>query len=167
MADNINISPDMINNLVNMLKNSGINNNSTSNSSNADIGNNNDFVSSSSNNTKTNNDSTSNFSNSDTSSSSSSINLGDIFSQFSSNTNSDSNSSSSNNNNFSMDFETIMKMKSIMETLNNRNDPNSKLLYSLKPYLRKSKQAKLDQYANLLKITQMSNLFRNGKGETK
>ena len=50
-------------------------------------------------------------------------------------------------------------MKSIMETLNAANDQDSKLLYSLKPYLRKSRQAKLDQYINLLKISQISKLF--------
>ena len=167
MADNINISPDMINNLVNMLKNSETNNNSVSNSGDSNIRTDNNSAPNSGSISDTNNNPDS--SNSDTSSNSSSINLGDIFSQFSSNTNSNSasNSNSNSDSNFSIDFETIMKMKSIMETLNNKNNPNSKLLYSLKPYLRKSKQAKLDQYANLLKITQMSNLFKNGKGDTK
>ncbi len=64
-----------------------------------------------------------------------------------------------------IDFETIMKIKSIMETLNKKDDPRSNLLYSLKPYLRESKQKKLDQYVNLLKITEISNLFKNGKGD--
>lgn len=72
------------------------------------------------------------------------------------------NSDSDTNNN--IDFETILKIKSIMETLNNNNDPRSKLLYSLKPYLRESKQKKLDQYVNLLKITQISGLFKTEKG---
>lgn len=63
-----------------------------------------------------------------------------------------------------IDFETILKIKSIMETLNKKDDPRSNLLYSLKPYLRESKQKKLDQYVNLLKITQVSNLFKNEKG---
>ena len=64
-----------------------------------------------------------------------------------------------------IDFETILKLKSIMETLNKKDDPRSKLLYSLKPYLRESKQKKLDQYVNLFKITQISNLFKNNKGD--
>ena len=64
-----------------------------------------------------------------------------------------------------IDFESIMKIKSIMETLNKKDDPRSNLLYSLKPYLRESKQKKLDQYVNLLKITEISNLFKNGKGD--
>lgn len=105
MADNLNISPDMIDNLVSMLKNSGINNDSVIQN--------------------------------DT----------------------DSNNSSSN-----VDFDTIMKIKSIMDNLNNSNDQDSKLLYSLKPYLRKSRQAKLDQYINILKISQVSKLL-NKRGD--
>ena len=84
MADNLNISPEMIQNLVNMLNNS---NNQTSNNKNG------------------------------------STNI------------------SSNNTS---------------------NDQDSKLLYSLKPYLRKSRQAKLDQYINILKISQVSKLFKKG-----
>ena len=112
MAENVNITPDMINNLVNMLKGS----------------------------------------NSDTSKSEESRG---IF----------SNSSSEG-----LDVESIMKIKSIMEIMNKKDDPNSKLLYSLKPYLRKSKQEKLDQYVNILKISQVTSLFNNSskkEGESK
>lgn len=116
MAENLNISPDMINNLVNMLKNNGLGENS------------------------------------DDSDSSNSYN---------SNETTDSNNFTNSNN---IDFETIMKIKSIMETFNNSNDQDSKLLYSLKPYLRKSRQAKLDQYINILKISHVSKLF-NQKGD--
>ena len=52
-----------------------------------------------------------------------------------------------------------------METLNKKDDPRSNLLYSLKPYLRENRQKKLDQYVNLLKITQVTNLFKNEKGD--
>lgn len=110
MAENFNISPDMIENLVNMLNNSSTN---------------------TSNNTNTQNTNTSN------------------------NTNSKVNFEN-------LDIETIMKIKSIMETLNTSNDQDSNLLYSLKPYLRKSRQAKLDQYINILKISQISKLLKKG-----
>ena len=77
-----------------------------------------------------------------------------------------SNSSEDNSeNNSSLDLETILKIKNIIEAMNNNDDPKSNLLYSLKPYLRKNKQAKLDQYINLLKISQVTNLFKNEKGE--
>ena len=76
------------------------------------------------------------------------------------------NSSNENNNPNNFDFsnidvKTIMKMKSIMEKMNSKNDPRSNLLYSLKPYLRESKKDKLDQYANLLNIAKLSELFKN------
>lgn len=136
MADNINISPEMINNLMDMIKNSNSNSNSNPN---PEKGSNN-------------------------------INPSDLLSNFISNSNFDSNSNSNSDtsdNASSIDLETIMKIKSIIEALNTKNDPRSNLLYSLKPYLRKSKQSKLDQYANLLKITQMTDLFKNEKGEPK
>ena len=138
MADNINISPEMINNLMDMIKNSNANSNPSSNPNQEE--------------------------------SSNTINPSDLLSSFISNSNSDSSSNSNSNtsdNASSIDLETIMKIKSIIEALNTKNDPRSNLLYSLKPYLRKSKQSKLDQYANLLKITQMTDLFKNEKGEPK
>lgn len=64
-----------------------------------------------------------------------------------------------------IDFDTIIKIKSLMEKLNNKNDPRSNLLYSLKPYLRETRKKKLDQYVNLLKITEVTNLFKDGKGD--
>lgn len=82
-----------------------------------------------------------------------------IFSDFKSSVN------SSENKNF--DIETIMKIKSIMDTLNKKDDPKSNLLYSLKPYLRKSKQEKLDQYVNILKISEVANLFNKNQGGSK
>lgn len=127
MAENINISPDMINNLVNMLKNSN---------------------------------STSSEKQTSTSSSTDPNESRGIFSNFTSNSNSDASSGN-------IDMQTIMKIKSIMDTMNKKDDPKSNLLYSLKPYLRKSKQAKLDQYVNLLKISQVTGLFNNKEGDTK
>lgn len=81
--------------------------------------------------------------------------------------NSNSNpSSNSNSNNFNLDIGTIMKMKSIMENMNNKNDPRANLLYSLKPYLRDSKKNKLDQYVNLLNISKIADVM-NKKDDNK
>lgn len=66
---------------------------------------------------------------------------------------------SSQNGNFNLDVNTIMKMKSIMDNMNNKNDPRANLLYSLKPYLRNSKKDKLDQYVNLLNISKIADLM--------
>lgn len=92
--------------------------------------------------------------------------------QYSNNSNESSNSNNTNNDsnfstNNSIDFETILKIKSIMETLNQNDDNRSNLLYSLKPYLRESKQKKIDQYVNLFKITKVTNLFKKESGDIK
>lgn len=73
-----------------------------------------------------------------------------------------------NANNFdfsNIDMNTIMKMKSVMEKMNNSNDPRSNLLYSLKPYLREGKKEKLDQYANLLNVAKIADIFKDSNKE--
>lgn len=77
------------------------------------------------------------------------------------------NSTPNNNNNFNLDMNTIMKMKSIMENINNKNDPRANLLYSLKPYLRDSKKDKLDQYVNLLNVSKIAELMNKNTDNNK
>ena len=77
-----------------------------------------------------------------------------------------SNQSTVNSGNSGFDFSkidmnTMMKMKSIMENMNNKNDPSYNLLNSLKPYLRESRQEKVDQYANLLNFSKIAEAFNN------
>ena len=76
-------------------------------------------------------------------------------------TNSSDSSSSSSNFSPQLDFETILKLKSIIEKFNQKDDPRTNLLHSLKPYLRESRQKKIDEYANLLKIASLSDIFKN------
>jgi len=104
----------------------------------------------------------------------------DVIQNFSSMMNNQNNSSDNNSNNktasnnsnqnsfdFSnIDMNTIMKMKNIMEKMNNSNDPRSNLLASLKPYLRNSKKEKLDQYANLINFAKIAELLKNDNKET-
>lgn len=76
------------------------------------------------------------------------------------------------NNNGSFDFSnidmnTILKMKSVMEKMSNKNDPRSNLLHSLKPYLREGRKEKLDQYANLLNVAKIAELLKNDNKENK
>ena len=85
-------------------------------------------------------------------------NLGNIM-----NSNNQSNQNASQNGNFNLDMNTITKMKSIMENMNNKNDPRANLLYSLKPYLRDSKKDKLDQYVNLLNVSKIADIMNNDK----
>lgn len=65
----------------------------------------------------------------------------------------------------SIDMNTILKMKSVMEKMNTKNDPRANLLYSLKPYLRGYRKDKLDQYANLLNVAKIADLLKNDNKE--
>ena len=104
LASQNNISPDMINNISNMLNNYSHQNNNTTQ-------------------------------NSDTSNNQSSFNMDGI------------------------DFDTILKMKSIIDKMNTKNDPRSNLLQSLKPYLNESRKSKVDQYIQLLNMSKVLEVF--------
>ena len=55
-----------------------------------------------------------------------------------------------------IDMDTILKMKSIMDKINAKNDkPSSKLLYDLKPFLNESKQSKIDKYVKMDKMVEL------------
>lgn len=78
----------------------------------------------------------------------------------SSNTNDSCGSSNSYNSTPDIDIETILKMKTIIEKMNKKNDdPRSKLLQSLRPYLRESRQAKLDQYIQLMNMSKIIDIL--------
>ncbi len=90
----------------------------------------------------------------------------------SNNTNSQDNSTNSdfanNLNNFdfnNIDINTMMKVKSMMEKMNNSSGPRNNLLQSLKPYLRDEKRSKLDQYSNLLNMANLMELFNQNNKE--
>lgn len=88
----------------------------------------------------------------------------------SSNTNSDNSSENSSNNSFdfnNIDMNTLMKIKNIMDKVNNSNDPRNNLLSSLKPYLRDGKKEKLDQYANLMNFAKIAEILKNDNKEPK
>ena len=72
--------------------------------------------------------------------------------------NSNQNSSSYNNSN-NIDIETIMKMKTIIDKMNSKDDPRSNLLRSLKPYLNDSRKSKIDQYISLMNMSKVIDVF--------
>ena len=74
--------------------------------------------------------------------------------------------SENNNSNFNIDLETILKMKTIIDSMNKKDDPRANLLYSLKPYLRESRKKQLDQYVNLLNMTKIADIIKNDKKES-
>ena len=100
------------------------------------------------------------------------IDLNNFTSNSNSNNTSDSNSNSScnsdfpnGNSDFSLDIDTILKIKDMISKINqNRDCPRNKLLRSLRPYLEETKQEKLEQYmkiANLLTVLESQNININ------
>lgn len=75
-----------------------------------------------------------------------------------------SNSSESSDNSSStpnIDINTILKMKNIMDKMNqSQNDPRANLLLSLKPYLKKSRKDKVEQYIKLFQMTNVMDFLK-------
>lgn len=71
----------------------------------------------------------------------------------------DNKSSNSSNNSSNIDFDTILKMKSIIDKMNVKDDPRSNLLQSLKPYLNESRKSKVDQYIQLMNMSKVMEVF--------
>ena len=85
-----------------------------------------------------------------------------------SSTSNEQNNSNNNLNSMNIDMETLMKIQSIMSKMKNSSDDDmSKLLLSLKPYLRNGKKEKIDEYIQLIKMGKMTQLFDLFGGEKK
>lgn len=81
---------------------------------------------------------------------------------------SDSNSNQENTfGNSGIDFETIMRMKTIIDKMNTKDDPRSNLLQSLKPYLKDSRKSKVDQYIQLMNMSKVMDVFPFMGGDKK
>lgn len=95
--------------------------------------------------------------------------LNNLSSMLQSNSNSNSNHTSSSNensnSNLNIDAETLMKMTSMINIMNQKNGPGNDLLHSLKPYLRDSRKGKIDQYSNLLNLTKLADVMKKDKKE--
>ena len=89
-------------------------------------------------------------------------NFDEFISSFNNETSSTSNENTNNSNDSpfgNIDISTFLKMKQIMEKMQNtKNDPRSNLLLSLKPYLKPSRKQKVDQY---IQFFNMSNILEN------
>lgn len=83
-------------------------------------------------------------------------------------TSNENNNSNYNLNNSNIDMETLMKIQKIMSKMKNSSDDDmSKLLLSLKPYLRNGKKEKIDEYIQLIKMGKMTQLLDLFGGEKK
>lgn len=96
-------------------------------------------------------------------------NVNNKISDNSSNQNNNNSTSGSENpfGNSGIDFETIMKMKTIIDKINTKDDPRSNLLQSLKPYLKDSRKSKVDQYIQLMNMSKVMDVFPFMGGDKK
>lgn len=85
----------------------------------------------------------------------------------STNTSDSSHSQSQSFNNNGIDYETMLRMKSIIDKMNTKDDPRSNLLQSLKPYLNDSRKSKVDQYIRLMNMSRVLDVFPFMGGENK
>lgn len=74
-------------------------------------------------------------------------------------------STSNSSSDFNLDIQTILKIKDIMGKMNQKNIPRNNLLNSLKPFLRKEKQEKLDEYIKYANLLNLLELFNSTGGE--
>lgn len=67
-----------------------------------------------------------------------------------------------------IDINTMLKMQKLLNTMNNSsNSSGANLLRSLKPYLKPSRQAKVDEYIQLFSIEKAIELMRQSGGDKK
>lgn len=66
-----------------------------------------------------------------------------------------------------IDPSMLLKMSSIMNGMNFKDNSRSNLLSSLSPYLKDSKNSKMGQYLQLLSIVGMMDGFKNTGGDVK
>lgn len=88
--------------------------------------------------------------------------LKQLLDSFNSSNGSNDSNKNDNNSNPDIDLDTILKMKTIMKKMNSsKSNSSSNLLLALKPFLRQSRQSKVDQYVQLLKLTPLLEMFKN------
>ena len=58
-------------------------------------------------------------------------------------------------------MEYLMQIKSIIDQMGSANDSRSKLLMSLRPYMRQNRQHGIDNAVKILNMARFSGLFRN------
>lgn len=91
--------------------------------------------------------------------------LQNLLNMLNSNNSSETQNSSNSTN---IDINMLMKMKTIMDKMNNnKEDPRASLLLSLKPYLKDSRKSKIEQYVKLFNMTKVMEIFNSSGGDSK
>lgn len=79
--------------------------------------------------------------------------------------NSEEKDTGSEKNSFNLDPNTIMAAKKMFDSMNDsKNDYKRNLLLSLKPFLKKEKQEKLNKYMSFLNMSKITKLFNESSG---
>lgn len=87
---------------------------------------------------------------------------------FDNNAENSGNSNSNGADNFNIDMDTMLKMKSIIDNMNKgQNDSRANLLRSLKPYLKPSRKEKVDQYIKIFSMGKAFEMMGTFGGEKK
>ena len=102
----------------------------------------------------------------DTNTSNNNFDISSIISMLSNNSNNSNNTNNTNTeNNFgNIDINTILRLQNIFSSMN-KNDPKKNLLLSLKPFLRKSRQDKINEYITMLSIGDALGIFNSRGGK--
>lgn len=95
----------------------------------------------------------------------SNLDLSSILGAFNSGTTNNSNNNNNNNTFSGIDPSFLLKAQKIMSSVT-RDDPKKSLLLSLKPFLRKSRQDKINEYISMLSIINAIEVFSD-KGSDK
>ena len=91
-------------------------------------------------------------------------NLKDIIDNINSNNKNENNSYDNDVSSFNfndIDMQTFLKLKSALDKANSKDNPSTKLLLALKPYLKDNKKEKIDKYIKLLNISSIIEAFNN------
>jgi len=59
------------------------------------------------------------------------------------------------------DDEILSNIKNAMSKINNGSDKRINLLYALKPYMRDTRASNIDRAVKMLKLTQLTSLFKD------
>lgn len=98
-------------------------------------------------------------------------NIKEMLRSLQSNSSEEKNNNNQQNNSQSIpniDINTMLKMQKIMSAMNNSsNNSGANLLRSLKPYLKPSRQAKVDEYIQLFSIEKVIELMKQSGGDNK
>lgn len=89
------------------------------------------------------------------------INLSGLLNMFTSNK--ETNGNKKELNNLNIDPNMVLKLQRVISSIN-KEDPRKDLLLSLKPFLRKSRQDKLNEYLNIMTILKAISEFSDKEG---